>query len=1040
VLATLTGGNFAAGAAVEVANAGITVSGVNVVNATQITAMLRIAANAATGAANVTVTTSAGTSNAVSFTVIPVPSIGSVNPTIATAGAQIAISGSGFGLGRGAGAVWLGTTPATVVNWADTQILATVASSAQSGNARVQQNGAWSNAVPFSVITPAISTVAPTIGLPGASVTIAGSGFGAAQGAGQVWLGTAAGVVQSWSDTLIVAQVGASAASGNAQVLQGGVMSNAVPFTVNTPQLASISPTSGVAGTAVTFAGSGFGASPGVVWLGSMAGQVQSWTDTQVTAWVAPTAVSGIARVQSGGRLWSNALGFAVPPPGGNAMTLLPSLLNMVVGDTHTIQALSAAGQSVTGLIWTSSNPAVVSLSASDPPILTALAAGHVTIAAGTASADVTVSAGELAVGSATWSNPGNWSGVRWIVPAVPSSSGLADVFAFQNDGTVQAITSDGTTAWTADVSQGYYLYPGHILPDFQGGLVATGYNSIWKLDGITGQPYPAYTFDGEPGNYPPVAVHTDGTIFTVLSRWESGDMDTDSVIGIDPTTGTRKFSVSPQIVGGEVGNAGTARGPVLALIVAGDGYLYAPYAYREYVQPDVPGGVIGHLRMLRISTDGTSEDFSVYDWAAMEDDYVLWLGGIITNAGQGTVLTFETDENRGYFQWMATTTGKSVSLVSAPQDPSSVENGIKPVLQAQDGSFVGEVPLPDSYYYDMVAFDATGKVRWIVPNEQPHIATADGGVIGASGITYDANGNATGQMNLYTQSWRGIEYSGQGAVQSVEGSLILEDDASFWPTAGGNPSGNGTAFVQCPCLLQSSADSGSSGDIRKLEAAAAGPPQQQLSTPPGPPSYVLLVGDPGLNTVDCATNIRHCHNMGQIFVATAQTMANQLNNQGNLAYPPIRVSTVQDFEAGLTQNGSITGGVVYVGHGGAIRFPSGLELSALAPGEQPGPDTNISAQNVQSLSNAQLGPHAVMKLWACDAGKGGRNSVAQSIANQLQIVVYAPVMGVYFSNDPNVKAPDGTKLPVPNVSLPVYPIQQFGNPLVPFCPGMLCR
>jgi hypothetical protein len=54
--------------------------------------------------------------------------------------------------------------------------------------------------------------------------------------------------------------------------------------------------------------------------------------------------------------------------------------------------------------------------------------------------------------------------------------------------------------------------------------------------------------------------------------------------------------------------------------------------------------------------------------------------------------------------------------------------------------------------------------------------------------------------------------------------------------------------------------------------------------------------------------------------------------------------------------------------------------------------------------------------------------------------VVYAPVMGVYFSNDPNVKAPDGTKLPVPNVSLPVYPIQQFGNQLTPFCPGMLCR
>ena len=100
--------------------------------------------------------------------------------------------------------------------------------------------------------------------------------FGAAQGNGQVWLGTAAAVVQSWSDTQIVAQVGAGAASGNAQVLQNGVMSNAVAFTVNTPQIASISPVSGAAGTSVTFTGSGFGTTQGSVTLGSMAGQVQA--------------------------------------------------------------------------------------------------------------------------------------------------------------------------------------------------------------------------------------------------------------------------------------------------------------------------------------------------------------------------------------------------------------------------------------------------------------------------------------------------------------------------------------------------------------------------------------------------------------------------------------------------------------------------------------------------------------------------------------------------------------------------------------------
>ncbi|HEX8817337.1 MAG TPA: hypothetical protein VF753_17720, partial [Terriglobales bacterium] len=59
----------------------------------------------------------------------------------------------------------------------------------------------------------------------------------------------------------------------------------------------------------------------------------------------------------------------------------------------------------------------------------------HVTITAGGASADVTVSP-TLALGTVLWSNPGDGSGVYKIVPAVPSSSGVADVFAFQNDGT----------------------------------------------------------------------------------------------------------------------------------------------------------------------------------------------------------------------------------------------------------------------------------------------------------------------------------------------------------------------------------------------------------------------------------------------------------------------------------------------------------------------------------------------------------------------------------------------------------------------------
>ncbi len=95
---------------------------------------------------------------------------------------------------------------------------------------------------------------------------------------------------------------------------------------------------------------------------------------------------------------------------------------------------------------------------------------------------------------------------------------------------------------------------------------------------------------------------------------------------------------------------------------------------------------------------------------------------------------------------------------------------------------------------------------------------------------------------------------------------------------------------------------------------------------------------------------------------------------------------------------------------------------------------------NVRLLSNAQLGPRATITLNACQAGAGGPNSIAKLIANQLQRRVYAPVLGMYFSTDPNTKAPNGEGLPQVPDNPPVYMIQEYGNPLKQFCPGNLCQ
>jgi hypothetical protein len=251
---------------------GVAATKINQWNDTTITVI--VPSLATTG--NVVVTAGGYASNPVPFTVLIVPVITSVSPTTGVGGTQVTISGSDFGATQGTtGQVWLGSAPCAVVSWSDTQIVATVASNAISGSVRVKQSGLWSNSVPFTVNTATISNVVPTTGVAGTQVTITGSGFGATQGAGQVWLGTVPGVVQTWSDTQIVATVAAGALSGNAQVLQNGVMSNAVPFTVDALQVWSISPNSGVAGDQITFTGSGFGSQiSGAVWC---RGAIRRW-------------------------------------------------------------------------------------------------------------------------------------------------------------------------------------------------------------------------------------------------------------------------------------------------------------------------------------------------------------------------------------------------------------------------------------------------------------------------------------------------------------------------------------------------------------------------------------------------------------------------------------------------------------------------------------------------------------------------------------------------------------------------------------------
>jgi hypothetical protein len=147
----------------------------------------------------------------------------------------------------------------------------------------------------------------------------------------------------------------------------------------------------------------------------------------------------------------------------------------------------------------------------------------------------------------------------------------------------------------------------------------------------------------------------------------------------------------------------------------------------------------------------------------------------------------------------LTTTAGGAVTAnVIMNQAVPGQNQAILPVLQLEDSSFVGAVGSFNGVGMNsMVAFDASGNVRWTVPNDSPQMATADGGIIGSSGSTYDANGSATGQLpNLpQFQSWLGNGYN-YGPIEKIF-SFAPDLALTFAALQGGNASANGAAIQQ---------------------------------------------------------------------------------------------------------------------------------------------------------------------------------------------------------------------------------------------------
>jgi hypothetical protein len=157
------------------------------------------------------------------------PSVSGLSPTSGTGGTSVTISGSNFGASQGSSTVkFNGKQATTITNWSGSSIVAVVPAGTPEGDGPVVVNvgGVVSNGMTFTVTGPRITSLSPTSGAVGSSITIAGSNFGASQGTSTVsFNGTSAATITSWSGSSIIVDVPSLATSGNVVVTVAGIAS-----------------------------------------------------------------------------------------------------------------------------------------------------------------------------------------------------------------------------------------------------------------------------------------------------------------------------------------------------------------------------------------------------------------------------------------------------------------------------------------------------------------------------------------------------------------------------------------------------------------------------------------------------------------------------------------------------------------------------------------------------------------------------------------------------------------------------------------------
>ncbi len=185
------------------------------------------------------------------------------SPTSGLAHTLVTISGIGFDPNAAKDIITFNGVTAKVIQVGDTALVAEAPDGGSTGPLRVRVGNIQLTAGTYSFQALSIHGASPLNGPAGTNIRISGAGFSTKDQPAVVLVGGVPASITSASDSLLIAAVPATAATGAIQVLVNGDTALGPVFLVQ--KISSIHPTNGGPGTVDTIRGSGFGKNNGNV-------------------------------------------------------------------------------------------------------------------------------------------------------------------------------------------------------------------------------------------------------------------------------------------------------------------------------------------------------------------------------------------------------------------------------------------------------------------------------------------------------------------------------------------------------------------------------------------------------------------------------------------------------------------------------------------------------------------------------------------------------------------------------------------------------